>query len=547
MMSLRVIIPSWSRISPELESETGCQHSAFIPLGGKALYRHIIDQYQDMSNQLFVKLILPREAPSIDNSYNAKVDFETILLDKSLSIGNTILAGLQGIGVGEPVVVNMADTLVKLDKEIELDCIYTDLRSDLYRWTSVILNSNGTINFPSDRDYEKSLFSPQDICVGVFSFSDGHLLKIALERAIHFEKKGIDPFFTAVDEYSNLVKMTLCQSKGWFDCGHVDTYYESRLSYQNLRHFNSLSYDSVKAQVTKTSSNKEQFRHQVRWYKQVPNALSAFLPRIFDSSDGDEPYITMELLSIPTLADIFVTERISLGAWNGVVRTIAYIKEELGRFTFQTSLAPELARSMYIDKTRSRLEQFVRQDPLALKYQITGKHRSLGLITIFDELDNFVEKSRLLDIDSLSPIHGDFCFSNLLYDAKVKLVKMIDPRGEFTIPGIYGDPRYDLAKLAHSYSNGYDFIVSDRFELDISTNHQIKYTSKMGAYHHQVRHIFETFLLQDINLRQQVLAIQALLFLSMLPLHVDNHRRQLAMLATGLELFDRATWEGGMQ
>ena len=43
-------------------------------------------------------------------------------------------------------------------------------------------------------------------------------------------------------------------------------------------------------------------------------------------------------------------------------------------------------------------------------------------------------------------IHGDFCFSNILYDFKSQSIKVIDPRGvnmagEYSI---YGDIRYDV-------------------------------------------------------------------------------------------------------
>ena len=53
-------------------------------------------------------------------------------------------------------------------------------------------------------------------------------------------------------------------------------------------------------------------------------------------------------------------------------------------------------------------------------------------------------------------------------------------------------------------------------------------------------------MLPDAELRQQVYALQALLFLSMLPLHVDKPRRQLAMLTTGLELYAQS-WKSGVE
>jgi hypothetical protein len=109
------------------------------------------------------------------------------------------------------------------------------------------------------------------------------------------------------------------------------------------------------------------------------------------------------------------------------------------------------------------------------------------------------------------------------------------------VPGIYGDARYDLAKLAHSFSGGYDFIVSDRFNVTLTSKTEIQCSIKKSSYHVQVKSIFENILLQDCAVHQQVIAIQSLLFLSMLPLHVDTPRRQLAMLATGLQLYYQAS------
>ena len=99
--------------------------------------------------------------------------------------------------------------------------------------------------------------------------------------------------------------------------------------------------------------------------------------------------------------------------------------------------------------------------------------------------------SGLLDLDELTPIHGDFCFSNLLYDCKVRLVKMIDPRGEFGVPGVFGDRRYDLAKLAHSYAGGYDFIVADQFSVEVDSEGRLHLHVQTNDYYTRVRSIFE--------------------------------------------------------
>ena len=59
-------------------------------------------------------------------------------------------------------------------------------------------------------------------------------------------------------------------------------------------------------------------------------------------------------------------------------------------------------------------------------------------------------------IDFFTPIHGDPTFSNNIW-RKDKSICFIDPRGYFNKTGIYGDPRYDIAKLYYSVCGGYDF------------------------------------------------------------------------------------------
>lgn len=140
-------------------------------------------------------------------------------------------------------------------------------------------------------------------------------------------------------------------------------------------------------------------------------------------------------------------------------------------------------------------------------------------------------------------IHGDLCCSNILYDPRTSLIKFIDPRGEFFEEGCTGDPRYDMAKLLHSFHGGYDFILHEMYQL----------TAQEGAY--------AMTLLRSESARDaeavlfQLLAgtttydvaelklLEALLFLTMLPLHCDDGRRQTALYLRGLMLLKEACGE----
>lgn len=536
MNNIVVLVPNSAPLSPDMEAETGCKYAAFIPLGGVPIYKHIISQYRCDGDRVRIVFLLGRDAPELDIDPLESTRVEVVRLKGSRSIAETVLAGLKDIDPGNAVVVHMGDTLLGIEGAPLGDAVYVQSRTDLYRWTSISADSTGRIKIINDRD-EVRPCGPKSVCVGLFSFEDGERLVDVLVSALEHGGRGREPFFVALENYSSDRPMDLRPSNRWMDCGHVDGYYESRLCFQNLRHFNSLSYDPVRGRVTKKSINSEAFRKQVRWFKEIPDEVAPFLPRVFSSSDGSDPFITMELLSIPTLGDLFVSQRLNLGAWNDVVRSILCIQSCFAEKAVKSSLAPQLARVVYLEKTRSRLESFIEQNPSAKNYFIYRGDERWSIGRVLETLASFVEDSGLLEMDKLTPIHGDFCFSNLLYDCKVRLVKMIDPRGEFGVPGVFGDRRYDLAKLAHSYAGGYDFIVADQFSVEVESGGLLRFSVQTDDYHTRVRSIFDAVLLPDVTLRQQVDALQALLFLSMLPLHVDKPRRQLAMLATGLELY----------
>lgn len=545
MSSLVVLVPNWAHLSPDMQAETGCKYASFIPLGGAPLYKRIISQYQCDGHRVRMVFLLAPDAPELEIDPAENISVEVVRPEESSSIGQTVLAGLTNITPGEAVVVHMADTLLDIEGMPLGDAVYVQSRSDLYRWTSVSVDATGCVKITNDREAVEPC-GPRLVCVGLFSFQDGERLAAELTRAAAQRGLKREPFFVALENYSSARPMGLRRTERWMDCGHVDGYYESRLSYQNLRHFNSLSYDPVRGRVTKKSQSAEAFRKQVRWFKQIPDEVAPFLPRVFESSDGADPYITMELLSIPTLGDLFVGQRLHLGAWNDVVRSVASIQSCFAEKAVKNSLAPQLARAVYLGKTQSRLKDFTAQQPHAADYFVARGVEKWSIGRVQRTLERFVEQSGLLNIDELTPIHGDFCFSNLLYDPKVRLIKMIDPRGEFGVPGVFGDRRYDLAKLAHSYAGRYDFIVSDRFSVEVESQGQLHVHLPTNDYYTRVRSIFDAVLLPDAELRRQVYALQALLFLSMLPLHADQPRRQLAMLTIGLELYAQS-WSAGIE
>jgi len=138
-----------------------------------------------------------------------------------------------------------------------------------------------------------------------------------------------------------------------------------------------------------------------------------------------------------------------------------------------------------------------------------------------------------------SVVHGDLCFSNVMYDSRSNSVKVIDPRGlniqqELTI---YGNQSYDLAKLCHSFIGLYDFIIADAFHLEKNDEIGVKLRFNLDSRLKQVQSMFmQKSLIPELS-NKAIIAPTILLFLSMIPLHFDKPHRQEAMLANALRLY----------
>jgi hypothetical protein len=192
----------------------------------------------------------------------------------------------------------------------------------------------------------------------------------------------------------------------------------------------------------------------------------------------------------------------------------------------------------YLRKTLERLEMFAEETGLSLTEPVKFNGKS------FPSLSAIAERVALLIPDAsdedMCLIHGDLCYSNILFDSRSFQIKVIDPRGlNFAgQPSIYGDSRYDLAKLNHSVVGRYDEIVAGRFDFTRNgiLNFDLNLPEKASRQQIEDRFLGTQFGGRSAN-SLAIKAITITLFLSMLPLHRDNEGRQLAFLANAVRLF----------
>lgn len=132
--------------------------------------------------------------------------------------------------------------------------------------------------------------------------------------------------------------------------------------------------------------------------------------------------------------------------------------------------------------------------------------------------------------------HGDPCFANALYSKAAMMLKFIDPKGAQTEDELWTNPYYDVAKLSHSICGRYDFFNNDLYDIELDRNFQLKLNIDFDNSTYKT--IFKQKLERNGFDYLSVRLYEASLFLSMLPLHIDNPHKVLGFILNARDILE---------
>jgi hypothetical protein len=547
-----VLIPSARLVPPELRIEFGPVPSGMVPLRGRPALEHIAESPLVGDRPLLVALHEGADEVHGWLDRQRQVRPELVEVGPTRYLGETILVALDSLEVvPDRVIVHFADTIVTAELP-DGDFVMCREQTDTYRYTTFAVGPDGAVEITSEPGEITEDPEPVPVFVGVFGIADipafAEILRVAVDRGV---VAGIDPFYQALSEYSRDHAVAVQQVEEWHDFGHLDTYYATKRSaFIGARSFNRVDVDPARGVVRKTSANPAKFIDEILWYLRIPKRLAHIAPRTFEYSiDPTNPWVELEFYGYPNLNDAYLVGQWDLGVWGRVFAGLTSLLEEMQSFQHVPVSGDELdsaLHEMYLDKTRNRLAELSSKAPSWLsqyageRVVIDGREMR-GLAAVQTDLEQILTQGGVLEADRLSVIHGDLCLSNLLYDQRNGIVRTIDPRGRFGSFDIYGDPRYDLAKLAHSLRGDYDLLLAGRFDLDVVGSDHVL-TVHLSERQRAVKKLFARWLATTWpGADRSVRLIESLLFLSLVPLHNDNERAQEAFVARGLALLDAAS------
>jgi hypothetical protein len=507
-----IIITSAAYVSPELIAEFGKLPPSMLPVQNKRLFRHQLELF-DAGEQVVISLPCDYKLSESDKIYLDQARILVVYVPLDLSLGQSLVYVLNVMGkYDESVKILHGDTLFNNIPVGSDFCIIAEEQIN-YSWS----HSSG-------KDQTK-------VYAGFFSFSDQSLL---IRKITEHEYSFID----GLESYRVEKHVEEIYTDSWLDFGLLNSYYRSRSFLTTQRVFNDLHINEFSVQ--KSSNDNRKIMAEAMWLKNAPRQLKPFLPALWDYGKiGTKSFYEIEYFYLSTLSDLYVFGNQPIFVWKKIINSCSAFINICVNESFNTHICLELSNEkLYSEKTFTRLREYALQAEIELNQSWIINGISVPSINeIVFEMNAAISNP---ERKHLSITHGDFCFSNILYNFKTESIKVIDPRGlDFDgEENIYGDLRYDVAKLAHSVIGLYDFIIGGCFKCIEIDKYNLLFEIQSEKNVEDIQEYFKSQKFGNMSLDElNTYPILVHLFLSMLPLHIDHPQKQKAMLANALKIY----------
>lgn len=486
------LITSGAYLHEEMKSEFGAIPPAFLPLGNKKLIYFQLELIRKHYPNEKIYLSVPESF----TEFTKLPEISYLFVPENLSLSESILFSLN-------VSDNDDESLFILNG----DTLFSELPSETDVYTVISNNSNYDWDY-IDGESTKAL-------TGFFSFSK----RKDFIRALTISEKN---FLRALKIYSKNHKIKYRTLNHWYDLGHLNSYFESRSQMTTERAFNSIFVDGDI--LWKTGFPEKKIVAEANWHSNIPPLLRVYTPQYVGlKRTNNKTWYGIEYLPFVPLNELFVHGKLSKDFWLSKFTQLIEIAHKFKNQCDKDLNVQQFCRSIYTTKTISRIAK-IRENGRLYK-----SFCDLGLEQIAEESLNITLRQKSIP----SILHGDFCFSNILYSGRGNQIKLIDPRGldEEGSFSITGDQKYDLAKLLHSVIGLYDYIIAGEYEI---SHNEISFNldSQMHTLQKEILGFeYDGLLMQDL------IPLVVLLFITMVPLHSDRPDIQLAFMLNAKRLY----------
>ena len=322
-----------------------------------------------------------------------------------------------------------------------------------------------------------------------------------------------------IEEASDYIKNSF-EIEGYSDLSNINNFIGCLTNNVDLRFFNSLSEDDYT--ITKTSTDKLKIKKEYNFYYFLPDDMKYWFVMPFNYFENDQMAgYTMERLYMTDLAIKYVHRSINKEEFNSLMNKYFYFFKMRHSRPCSEEKYKAKAVELYKTKVNERTDK-LKQCP---QFKTVERLIESGNITIdglkeryFYLKQTIEEKNNYPNVEVIG--HGDPGFANALYNKSTQTLKFIDPKGALDESELWTNPYYDIAKLSHCIIGKYDFFNNGLFEIKINEN--LSYELDIPFNNKEFTEIFKSKLIENGFDYLTVRIYEASLFLSMLPLHIDN-------------------------
>lgn len=516
---------------------------ALLPLRGKPIiYRQLENLKNSYNLNEFIIVVCNdnhKLIKYIKNVLKLQFKIKLVLVNSKKNILSSLKYGLKKADMNSPTRVLLGDTLIPNSIDDETNIVYTS--KDITTSENWCLIDNNNIFYDKLKEID---LSNKEALVGYYAFSDTKYLLNCCTKARLLLKKEIS---TALIMYQKRYKLNKKLIQDWYDLGHTSGIIKTKNLLFNARCFNSISVDMEMGLLKKTSTKIQKLEDEAFWYENLPKELKILAPRLIDFTKTDKiGKLTQELYGYPSLQELYLSGEVNIEDWRHIIEKLFNLHKKLEQYKNKNNT--QSIKWLYLEKTNDRIEELIKQNSywkniFDKKFEFINNKKYTGIKYLKDDINKFIDI--LCKTPKETIIHGDYCFSNILFDANNYIFKLIDPRGRMNAEAtIYGDPRYDIAKLRHSIVGFYDFIVNEYFHLK-ETKNGFEYEIIRPMEYSILEKVFDNYTEKNNFDVQEIKFIEGLLFLSMIPLHKENFKHQQMFYIKAVELLNTSLKEKG--
>lgn len=228
-----------------------------------------------------------------------------------------------------------------------------------------------------------------------------------------------------------------------------------KLEQQKTRPFNRIEVTGERLKKYPVDAQGESLaKRECAWYEKAASLKIGGLPEIYGTSP-----LCMERIHGKNIYECNLGKNERTAILKKLIETLNALHQA------ETVPADSFSlKEAYFHKTMARIDRIENLVPLARDRVIRINGRECR--NVFYHREELEKKLEGITCREFAFIHGDCTFSNLMLREDLSPV-LIDPRGYFGFTELYGDVRYDWAKLYYSLVGNYDRFNLKDFSLEV--------------------------------------------------------------------------------